>query len=120
MLRNWYNVNSLDWRETWLGITHIVVANTETAADYVNARVGDDGRTQLCGASNAGVALALADVETCAQGALPHSVFPIVFGDPMDPATYFNAGAYRKVKLNLTQAFAGINCTILVQQDRPM
>lgn len=120
LLRNWYNINSLDWRETWLGITHIVVANTETANTFVNGRVGDDGRVQLVGASDAGAALALADVETCALGALPHSMFPVQFGDPNDPATYFNAGAYRKVKLNLTQGFAGATCTILVQQDRPM
>jgi len=120
VLRNWYNVNSLDWRETWLGVTHIVVANTEQADTYVNARVGDDGRTQLVGATNANVALALADVETCAFGALPHSMFPIQFGIPDDPASWLNAAAYRKIKLNLTQAFAGLTCTILVEQDRPM
>ena len=120
MIRNWYNVNSLMWRETWLGITHIVAASTETANTFVNARVGDDGRTQLVGASDAGAALALADVETGAFGALPHSMFPIQFGDEDDPSSWLNAGAYRKIKLNLTQGIAGLTCTLLVQQDRPM
>jgi hypothetical protein len=47
-------------------------------------------------------------------------MFPIQFGDEDDPSTWLNAGAYRKIKLNLTQIFAGLTCTLLVQQDRPL
>jgi hypothetical protein len=119
-MRQWFNVNSLDWLQTWLGMTYGAVMNTETANTFVNGRTTATNAVQVVGASDAGVALALADVECVGIGVLPHDVYVYTFGVQDDPASWFNAGAYRKVKLNLTQGFAGINCTILVQQDRPM
>jgi len=59
-------------------------------------------------------------VEINGRGSLPHSMFAVPFGLPDDPATWFNAAAYRKVKLILTQGAASADCSILVQQDRPI
>jgi len=59
-------------------------------------------------------------VELTSRGSLPHSTFAIPFGLPDDPATWFNAAAYRKVKLNLTQAESDCEASIVLQQDRPI
>jgi len=53
-------------------------------------------------------------------GTYPHNVMCLTFGLPDDPATWFNAAAFRKVLLKLTQVSAAATCTILVQQDRPL
>jgi len=70
--------------------------------------------------THAGGAAAAVPTEALFTGCLPEGMFGYGFGLPDDPATWFPAPAYRKVKLLLTQGIASATCTILVQQDRPI
>lgn len=70
--------------------------------------------------THAGGSVDEAAVEINCFGSLPHYVHAIPFGLKDDPATWFNAGAFRKVVLSLTQGVASATCSILAQQDRPM
>jgi len=119
-VRQAVNVTNGARRETWIGVTHGCVATTDLATTFANATVWDDPFVLVMGGDFNGLALANANVTLLATGAVPHGMMAIPFGIPDDPASWLNAAAYRKVKLLLTQGFAGALCTILVQQDRPL
>ena len=49
-----------------------------------------------------------------------HATLPILFGRYMDPETWFDPKAYKKMELVLTQATASAVCEIVTEQVRPM
>lgn len=78
-------------------------------------------RACLCYAiTHAGGAATAVSTEAQFWGTQPEGTYGYQFGLPDDPATWFNAGAYRRLNLELTQGIASAVCSILVQQDRPL
>lgn len=119
-LRITHNLSNGAQPETWIGITHGCYVTPQVFTQNAHGLTSDNGFVTVQGQDAAHAPLANVDVELIPFGTLPHGMWAIPFGIPDDPASWLNAGAYRKVKLLLTQGLAGALCTILVQQDRPM
>jgi len=106
--------------DSFLGIAEAAFGSCETGLYIVNCFASGTPYINFHLLSDAGAGGSEVVTEMTCLGYLPHYVYAFPFGLKDDPATWFPAPAYRKVKLRLTQGVASGTCSILVQQDRPL
>jgi hypothetical protein len=119
-VRQFVKASNGDTKDCWLGNALYAALSAGDPGYISNAIASGNPFAYIWSYSHAGAAASAILFEMGAFGCLPHSVFAYPFGLPDDPSTWLNAGAYRSVKLLLTQGTASCPVSILVQQDRPI
>jgi len=119
-IRQNVEATNADQIQAWLGAAYGGYASIAGGAYKTQVWASGNPYVVVYGSDYNNAAFDDQKVELTCRGSLPHSTFAIPFGLPDDPASWFNAAAYRKVKLLLTQGEADCEASIVVVQDRPL
>ena len=119
-VRQFIEASNADQIQTWMGAAYAGSGAIAGGAYKTQLWCSGNPYAVIYGSDYNNAAFDDQKVEINAMGSLPHNTFAYPFGLPEDPATWFNVAAYRKVDLQLTQAESGGECSILVEQDRPL
>lgn len=116
--RGYSTVDDADVIQTWMALGAGLVISSHTADRIVSCSSNFPSQITVNTYTDAGVAVDGGAVRWLAQGWAPHNTMFIPFGRLNQPSEFFNAPQYGSVDLYLTNANAGAECNVCVQQLR--
>ena len=108
------------YRQAWMGETYNVIANTGPAIWIVGASSNGWSFYTLNVMHHDGSSVDNARIQCTPIGHFPHSTLLYPFGQLDDPETWFPAARYGEIALKISEAAAGGEASVAVQQPRTL